>query len=97
MPHRNEPIPLDNTIEILEVYIEKLTSVPSEDTDTLRKVLLWSHTYLCAYREGINSITPQKILNLHRAVSRPTVTCQDAPAFSIPSPAQNVDTGHRAP
>lgn len=58
MPSRNEPIPLDNLIEILEVYISKLDDEHTEETKTMQNVFVWSLNYLRSYRDGISSIFP---------------------------------------
>lgn len=59
MSVHNEPIPLSNVIEILEVYIQVLEESSEEDVDAMRHVLIWSLNYLRTYKDCIDSIAPK--------------------------------------
>lgn len=62
MSNSNEPISLDNVIEILEIYVNRLKGESGDDVDMLRNVLVWSLNYLRSYRDAISCIFPHKHL-----------------------------------
>lgn len=62
MSYSKEPISLDNVIEIIEIYIQKLDNETGDDVDKLRNVFVWSLNYLRSYRDGINCIFQNKNL-----------------------------------